>query len=265
MKKRMFFDFGRNWQSYSDKHVDSQRLSLAVDSLDKLVGAETISGRNFLDIGCGSGLFSIAAGYLGASKVAGFDFNPKSVNVSRENLSRLSGELPLNVDISFEEGSILNDEFIKELGQFEIVYSWGVLHHTGEMWEAIRKSAGLVSHENGWFVIAIYNHHWSSFVWEKVKYIYNLSPAIIRMILNYLSFPPIVLAKWITTRQNPFSQPRGMDFWFDILDWLGGYPYEFAGEEDVIVFVEQMGFELQKVIKPPTPTGCNEFVFKYPN
>ena len=52
-----------------------------------------------------------------------------------------------------------------------------------------------------------------------------------------------------------------MSFYYDVIDWIGGYPYEYASRSQVKKIIEAKGFELVKVTKPPAPTGCNEFVF----
>jgi 2-polyprenyl-6-hydroxyphenyl methylase/3-demethylubiquinone-9 3-methyltransferase len=257
------FDFGRNWEAFSRAKVDAQRLEDARQSIVELVGEEGILGRSFLDIGCGSGLFSIAAAQLGASRVVGFDLSPTSVSASRENLNHLRDHLPIGApEPSFCVGSILDEGFLATLGTFDIVYAWGVLHHTGSMWQAIENATRLVAPESGTFVVAIYNQHWTSPFWKQVKRLYNLSPGAVRPLFHGLFGVLIYGGVWVTARQNPLQKERGMDFWYDVIDWLGGYPYEFAPAESVASFVEALCFEPERMEEPRTGTGCNEFAFR---
>ena len=61
---------------------------------------------------------------------------------------------------------------------------------------------------------------------------------------------------------NPLKKERGMDFWFDVIDWVGGYPYEYATCREVESLVTNHGFEMRRCIPATVPTGCNEFLFE---
>ena len=260
------FDFGRNWEAFSSAKVDAQRLEHAKTSLADLIGEDRIAGKSFLDVGCGSGLFSIAAVGLGAGRVVGFDVNPTAIEVSKANVDRLREHLSAEaVGPSFCLGSALDESFLASLGTFDIVYAWGVLHHTGAMWQAIRNTAGLVAPGNGTLVLAIYNQHWSSPLWKQIKRLYNLSPNRARPLFHGLFGALIYAGVWVTARENPLHKERGMDFWYDVIDWLGGYPYEYARAEDVVEFVKALDPELERIVRPRAFTGCNEFVFRPPN
>ena len=193
----------------------------------------------------------------------GFDVNPTAVRVSETNLLRFQDDLNDGAtEPHFCTGSALDPEFLKDLGSFDVVYAWGVLHHTGAMWQAIRNLASLVKPHNGILAIAICNHHWTLFLWKRIRYVYNLSPSAVRWLLNYFFGALIYIGVWITTRGNPLHKERGMEFWYDVIDWLGGYPYEYASIERVIRFVQSLGLEMERVVRPRAPTGCNEFVFR---
>ena len=256
------FDFGQNWQAFSEAKLDRRRLDAAIQSLIDLIGLENIQGKTFLDIGCGSGLFSIAAAHCGARQIVAFDVNPTSVAVSQRNWERLRPEAAGIPQPHFTIGNILDEDFVTALGTFDIVYAWGVLHHTGSMWQAIEKATSLVNPQNGVFVTAIYNRHWTSPIWKQIKRFYNLAPAPVQRIANYLFGALIYVGVWVTARENPLHKERGMDFWYDVIDWLGGYPYEYATIDEVIQFVEPMGFQITKITRPRGWTGCNEFVFQ---
>ncbi|KUK09962.1 MAG: 3-demethylubiquinone-9 3-methyltransferase [Clostridia bacterium 41_269] len=161
-------------------------------------------------------------------------------------------------------------------GKGDIVYSWGVLHHTGNMRKAIENTARLVK-EKGYLIIAIYNHAPSSEFWLKVKKFYNDRPLLQPLLIAlYGSF--VVLGYMVKRRTFRLRRERGMHVFFDAIDWLGGLPYEFACFDEVKGFVENLGF---KLIHAPTElpcgkgvrtsllknfraayTGCNEFVFR---
>lgn len=251
------FDFGVNWKDYSMNSLDDVRFSEAIKSLRGLIGEESLKNKSFLDIGSGSGIFSLAAKKLGASKVVGFDLSPNSVNAAYLNKKKFAK----NEDISFYEQSILSESYEK-FGKFDVVYSWGVLHHTGKMWEAIDNSIKLVK-DKGLFVLAIYNKHWSSLAWRLIKYVYNVSPKFVQKMMIQVFYYVIALAKFIVTGKNPFKKKRrGMNFYYDVIDWVGGYPYEFASKDEIKNYIEKRGFRLIKFNKAEVPTGCNEFVFE---
>lgn len=248
------FNFGKNWLNYS-KTVRDKDLEIMKESLIDLIGLENIENKTFLDIGCGSGLFAIAAKKLGAKKVLGIDILSDSIKSSEENKKRFDVQ-----DIEFKQLSILDDQ-IETLKKFDVVYAWGSLHHTGEMRKAIENSSYFVK-DDGLFVLAIYNKHWTSLIWKRIKYFYNISPKFIRLIMIFAFYYIIATAKFLVTRKNPFQKKRGMSFYYDIVDWLGGYPYEYASKDEIVDFVSNREFRLIKFSKASVPTGCNEFVFK---
>lgn len=255
------FDFGQNWQDFSDARLDQTRFQSAVASLDTLIGHANLKGKSFLDVGCGSGLFSLAAAAAGCARVTGIDVNPKCVQACTDNGKRLRESVRDAGTLDFRQGSALDPNFMRGLGTFDVVYAWGSLHHTGAMWDAIRNTAACVSPNGGVFTLAIYNTHWSCWGWKQIKRVYNLCPRPLRPMFNWSFAGVIGLAKWLVTRRNPFHKQRGMDFWYDVIDWLGGYPYEYASAGEIRTFVEALGFKLVRVTPPEAPTGCNEFVF----
>lgn len=253
----MRFAFGKNWQSYSQKALTPERIEHARQAFrDLLVGID-LQGRRFLDIGFGQGLSLLTAVEMGA-EATGIDIdkdNLQSLRLTREAMG-CSGMPEIQVQ------SILDDEFVQaNRGRYDVVHSWGVLHHTGNMTQAIKNACELVA-ADGWFICAIYNRHWSSFFWKAVKWIYNKLPSPFQRLLVALLYPVIYLAKWLVTGQNPKKKKRGMDFFHDVVDWVGGYPYEYAGVEEILKLVGGLGFECVRCIPAQVPTGCNEFVFK---
>lgn len=257
------FAFGRNWQSFLG-HLSEQRILAAGRSLRNFFRRDNLHGLRVLDAGCGSGLFSLAALQLGAGEVISFDYDPESVACAQQ-LCKQYGPYP---NWLIRRGSALDHEWLNGLGRFDIVYSWGVLHHTGAMWQALDLISRCVK-EDGLLCISLYNDQGAiSRCWHAIKHFYNASPVWVRhlMVIGYLA--PASLW-WITQgvvhlRHPRFWLPsvneRGMHYYYDVVDWLGGYPFETAKPEEVVTFLAQRGFQLTQ-IKRAKGSGCNEFAF----
>ena len=261
------FAFGRNWQEFGQL-IDEERIRGAQQSLERALGTTDLSGRTFLDVGCGSGLFSLAALRLGA-RVRSFDYDPDSVATAQ----RLRDEFAPGSDWSITCASILDPEFAGQLGRFDIVYSWGVLHHTGDLWKAMEAACGLVA-PGGTLYVSIYNDQGlESRMWKAVKRAYNESGSAVRRLLVagstlYLRrhYPLTMMAK--VARRGPGAvradvpRARGMSRRHDLVDWVGGYPFEVATPEEVFRFCRGHGFELRHLKTCRGGIGCNEFVFE---
>ena len=251
------FDFGANWQAFSEQRVDADRLAVAAQSLRSLLKRETLAGCSVLDVGCGSGLFAIAAAQLGARRVIGIDVNPRCVAVSWQNQAQLAP----GARIAFGTASALSPADLAALGTFDLVYAWGSLHHSGAMWEAIRNVARQVA-PGGTLVLAIYNRHSTSRAWRAIKWFYNQAPTLVKQLMAIVFAGIIYVAKLLVTRRNPLEKERGMDFWYDVIDWIGGYPYEYASIDEMTAFMTGQGFSVRRVVPAQVPTGCNEFVLE---
>lgn len=258
------FAFGENWQRFLSL-LNEERIQSAEESLRRMLEVSDLRGRTFLDIGSGSGLFSLAARRLGA-RVHSFDFDPQSVACALELRKRFFPEDP---EWRIEHGSALDAEYLSSLGSFDVVYSWGVLHHTGSMWQALDNAAGLVA-ANGKLFIALYNDQGTaSHRWRWVKRTYNRLPHGLRFLVT---IPALVHLFWRSTvkdllRGRPFEtwrsvgKERGMSAWRDLIDWVGGYPFEVAKPEAILDFYRQRGFALTRLTTCGGSLGCNEFVF----
>jgi len=251
------FSFGANWARFL-KDIDEDRISKAKQSLRDMLKAKTRQEKSFLDIGSGSGLFSLAARRLGA-RVHSFDYDPLSVACTNELKRRYAAE---DLDWNVEAGSVLDKEYITKLGCFDIVYSWGVLHHTGQMYQAFSNIVPLVA-DNGQLFIAIYNDQGlTSKYWAWVKHAYNKN-AVSKYILIFIHAPYLFGIRWLVRAlTGRLSLERGMSLWHDMIDWLGGYPFEIAKPEEVFRFFAAKGFVLEELKTCGGRMGCNEFVFR---
>lgn len=266
------FAFGDNWSQFLSV-LDENRIRLAEHSLQRMLERPDLRGLTFLDVGSGSGLFSLAAHRLGA-RVSSFDFDPQSVACTTELKRRF---FPGDPQWTVQPGSALDQAFLDRLGSFDIVYAWGVLHHTGSMWQAMEGLAPLVQ-EGGQFFMAIYNDQgrWSE-RWRWFKRTYNRLPKWVRRPYAFLVMGPRELRSFafytLTGRPNIYinhitnyaaQSLRGMSYWHDLIDWIGGYPFEVARPEQVFEFMRQRGFQLDRLKTCGGGLGCNEFVFSRP-
>lgn len=260
IKKKNRFEFGKNWRSFLNT-FNSVRIKEARTSLLKLLDLKNLRGKKFLDIGSGSGLFSLAAALLGAS-VTSFDYDPESVECAKYLRSKIH---PGDSKWKIKQGSVLDKKFLKTLSQYDIVYSWGVLHHTGDMWQAFENVIPLVK-ENGLLCIAIYNDEGkASKIWRKIKWLYcsGKTGKYCVCIIYMPYFLGRVLISSIIQRKNlisDYKKNRGMSLYHDLLDWLGGFPYEVATVEEILNYMRAKGFRLKNLITS-AGWGCNQFVF----
>lgn len=259
-ERAMRFPFGRNWRRFLDL-VDEDRVATAQASLGHLLENVELDGKSFLDVGSGSGLFSLAARRLGA-RVRAFDTDPESVACAQALAERFA---PGDEQWSIERGSVLDPDYTRSLGRFDVVYAWGVLHHTGEMYLALERTAALVA-EGGRLCVSIYNDQGLlSTYWRAVKFLYNRRP-LLQPLLIALHAPYLLgLRLLLRALSGRLREERGMAYWYDLLDWLGGYPFEVARPDQIVTFLERRGLRLAALHRVHgNRSGCNEFVFRRP-
>lgn len=257
------FAFGANWLRFVAEMQPAAVLH-AERSLRRLLECESLAGKDFLDIGSGSGLFSLAARRLGA-RVHSLDSDAQSVACAQALKERFA---PADAGWRIDRASILDATYRAAVAPADIVYSWGVLHHTGALWEALAATAGLVR-PGGLLAIAIYNDQGRAsrrWAWVKRSYVGwpALRPALLLGGAIRLWGPTMVRD---ALRGNPlrtwrrYADERGMSPWRDVVDWIGGWPFEVARPEDVVRFLRGRDFTLVR-LHPSSGHGCNELLFR---
>ncbi|MBL4757455.1 MAG: class I SAM-dependent methyltransferase [Rhizobiales bacterium] len=257
------FEFGKNWNKFIKRNFSQERCDVSKAHILKFIGRDDLKGLDFLDIGCGSGLHSLAAFQSGAGKIHSLDYDPNSVETTE--LLHKYAQNPSNWKIG--RGDVLDGDYVDGLGIWNFVYSWGVLHHTGDVWQAIRNAQSRVA-DGGLFYIALYAADVQTDMqfWLDVKREYNKSSTLKKkwMALWYVyrfgmdkkiyKLPLILKQIW----QHRFE--RGMSYFADVHDWLGGWPMEFTYDQDVVDLLEkEHGF---KLINVATGEACSEFLFE---
>jgi len=251
------FAFGANWTRFLTG-LDEGRICQAEQSLLDMLKVKDLRGKRFLDIGCGSGLFSLAARRLGAT-VHSFDYDLQAVACTNE-LKRQY--FPDDLHWIVEQGSVLDTAYVSGLDRFDVVYCWGVLHHTGHMMEAFANVIPSVT-DQGQLFISIYNDQGlTSKYWYRVKRAYNKN-LVARIFLIAIHAPVLFGLRWLARAiTGRLSLERGMSLWHDMIDWLGGYPFEVAKPEAVLRFFGGRGYGLEAQKTCGGRMGCNEFVFR---
>ena len=261
------FAFGRNWASYAESITEAE-IAEAEAGLLRLLGGADLAGLRFLDIGCGSGIHSLAALRLGAAQVVAVDFDPDSVATT---LAVLARHAPSAGSYQVEQASVF-DLQPANLGNFDMVYSWGVLHHTGDMDRALRTAARMVG-ERGRFVFALYRRTWCCPLWKIEKRWYSRTNEKMQRLARGVYRFFFRLGLWATRRSftyyvETYKSNRGMDYEHDVHDWMGGYPYESVSSAEVDALVSGLGFRKVRAFalgyRPAGVfgSGCDEYVYE---
>ena len=240
MRPESHFAFGKNWAEYSNL-IDERRVAAAESNLARLLGNRDLSGKRVLDIGSGSGLHSLAALRLGARSVVAIDIDSDSVATTKKTLSQFA----LSASWSVREASVF-DLDPTDLGEFDVVYSWGVLHHTGDLDRAISCAAALVTHR-GVLAMALYRRVWMDWFWKFEKKWYAFASPTAQSWARRMYIAAFLLSR-LASGVSPhrylktYLRKRGMSFEHDVHDWLGGWPYESISADEVCARMTSMGF-----------------------
>lgn len=262
----MRFGFGRNWADFVELRLSEAVIADAQAHLARLLRTQSLAGKVFLDIGCGSGIHSLAALRLGAARVVSFDYDADSVATTLK-VREFAGAPP---HWEVMQGSVLDAGFMATLPEADIVYSWGVLHHTGAMWPAVRNAA-MPLKRDGVFYIALYSSDMyvrpPAAYWLALKRRYNLAGPRGKRWLEWRYALRWHILPALAKGRNPLAVLRqygirGMTYWTDVRDWLGGWPMDFASLAETTAFcAEQLGLTL---VNLKTGEGCTEYVFARP-
>lgn len=270
--QKTHFAFGKNWLDYA-RAIDDARIGQAVSDLQHLSGERDLHGKSFLDVGCGSGIHALAALRMGAARVVATDIDPDSVSAARATIARFVSASTSATAVEFEVCSVF-DMPPETFGTFDIVYSWGVLHHTGDMHRAIGCAAALVA-PNGQLLLALYKKTPFCGMWRHIKRWYSRTTPTQQARARKF----YVLLKRIAARLRgrnfddyvrDYGERRGMDFYHDVHDWLGGYPYESISPDECHALLAHMQFSVaREFISTPSRylrgllgSGCDEYAFR---
>lgn len=214
------FSFGYNWLDFVRNRLTENIISSHQNNLKEIydkIGID-LAGKSLFDIGCGSGLSSLSFQRLGCNKIISLDIDQYSVqasNLTKEKFSRNPSEWQIH------QGSILDISVVED-ESMDVVYSWGVLHHTGDMWNALRKAVRPVK-KGGLFHVALYRSgpNYTTHLEEKFKFKFADRESKLHTLFK---------------RKKGFKgsfdvNERGMNKFHDSLDWLGGIPYEVCDPE----------------------------------
>jgi 2-polyprenyl-6-hydroxyphenyl methylase/3-demethylubiquinone-9 3-methyltransferase len=241
---KITFSFGENWQDYL-LQVSEEDINRSQKEIVDLFGAENINNKTVIDIGCGSGIHSLVFLRLKAASVVSFDYDQKSVEASKI----LQKKYWDHANWKIVQASVLDKRFMDSLGRYDIVYSWGVLHHTGKMWEAVENCLDIVK-PGGFFLLGIYGDVKNYQRDLKLKQSYNAASGTVKKWMIYKRIIKKIIFMSLKL-QNPLQwnekRGRGMNYYNDLVDWLGGLPYEVASEDEVVRFFADRNFVLKRL------------------
>ncbi|NQV31561.1 MAG: class I SAM-dependent methyltransferase [Phycisphaeraceae bacterium] len=255
------FSFGENWKDYLTT-VSEEDITCSKRDIQEWLGTDFVAEKEIIDIGSGSGIHSLSFYMLGAKTLDSFDYDEHSVEATKTLWTQ--SKSPKHWRVS--HGSILDDDYVMSLKKYDLVYSWGVLHHTGSMWKALENAFGRVK-PGGKIWISLYTKgpHYAEDLALKRKY--NMASSCGKQWMVKIRIIRKMFSRLFRFK-NPLAwnknRGRGMNVYHDIVDWLGGLPYEVASPDEVLAFGRKQGFVLEK-IKVKREGGCSIYLFSLPD
>lgn len=170
------------------------------------LGQEDFKGKRTLDAGCGMGRNSFWVLKYGASEAVAFDFDRRSVESARKNLSSFS-----NATVNFH--SIYEDRYHDE---FDVVFSIGVIHHLERPEEAVRRLKSAVK-PGGRVLIWVYGYEGNEWIVRFVSPIRRLitsriPPALLNALTYGVSVPFSIFIRMAPTTHPYLRQMKGFGF-----------------------------------------------------
>jgi SAM-dependent methyltransferase len=252
------FSFGENWLAFLDS-VSEESLQAARADVQKWLQPTDVANRTVLDVGSGSGIHSYCFHGLGARQLVSFDLDPRSVAATQHFWEQAGRPASWRV----LTGSILDEDFLRSLGTYETVYAWGVLHHTGQLWKALDNACHLVA-PGGCLWVSVYARGPLYPTQLALKQRYNRASRLGKRLILWREIAHLMRQRW-RAGQNPltWNQPvgRGMTTYHDLVDWLGGLPYEVSDREETVDFCQARGLALDKD-QPAPQGGCSIYLFR---
>lgn len=254
------FSFGANWKDYVGR-ISEAEIDGAMADIEDWLGRRAVAGKTVLDVGSGSGIHSLAFHRMGARRIVSFDYDRLSVEATR-TLWEKEGR-PGNRTVS--RGSVLDDEFVRTLGRFDVVYAWGVLHATGDLWRAVEQCCAMVE-RGGTLWISVYAKGPEYARDLAMKERFNAASVLGKRWTLWSKIARMMLSR-ARHRRNPFgwneNRARGMNVYHDLVDWLGGLPYEVANADEIERFCKKHGFVSTRK-KVMSEGSCSIYVFSLP-
>jgi ubiquinone/menaquinone biosynthesis C-methylase UbiE len=142
-------------RSYFDR-IEDYRYNVYATWMKGAIGFDSYSGKRLLEVGCGTGtdLLQFARG---GSRVVGVDLTPRSIEITRQRFRvyDLDGEFAIGdaENLAFPDNS------------FDVVYSFGVIHHTPDTRRAVSEFHRVLK-PGGRAIVMLYNraslYYWTS-------------------------------------------------------------------------------------------------------
>lgn len=204
---------------------------------------EGVKGKRVLDGGSGSGMVSVAFALMGAD-VTGVDITPKCVENGYKRAEHYG------VKCKFINESLVTLDLSNE--HFDIIYSWGVLHHTED---ARQSFFSLARHlrEGGEIIVAVYLKTKISWFWNFARIFYQNAPTVFKTI--FLNIGSVFLNIVDLFRKIIFNKERymmrGTNNKEILNDWFGVPHRTFHSYNEVFKWFDENGLDC-KLINPAT-------------